>query len=145
MGTTSLSIADADRAARLRMDIERLLSASPSLLGELGIGTFRHPRFSIALSLDCDVEGCSSRGECHRRCPSRRLIGDVPIIPGEVGTGPFGIATTLPPAMRGRGGVIVYGHGVFTVGRIDFNDAFERLKTIENTCRAAFLERIGIR
>jgi ribulose-5-phosphate 4-epimerase/fuculose-1-phosphate aldolase len=103
-----------------------------------------HPRFSVVLSLDCERTLCEQRGECHIRCEADRRVGDVPIIPGEVGTGPFGIATTLPPAIHDRTGVIVYGHGVFTVGRIDFNDAFARLVDIERMCRDAFLAKMGM-
>jgi len=56
------------------------------------------------------------------RCPEKRLVGDVPIVSGEVGTGPYGLCHTVPAAMAGRQGVIVYGHGVFTMGRQDFNE-----------------------
>ena len=103
-----------------------------------------HPPFAVALSLDCDRrETCAQRASCHILCDAARAIGETPIIPGEVGTGPYGISTTLPPAIRGKKGVIVYGHGVFTVGRIDFKDAFETLVRIETACRERFLKRVG--
>mgnify|MGYP000873573963 CR=1 FL=1 len=93
-----------------------------------------HPRFSVILSMICDEEECPRRGSCFKDCRKERFIDDIPIVPGEVGTGPTGLCNTLPPAMIGRRGVIVYGHGLFTVGREDFSDAFENLKGIEARC-----------
>jgi hypothetical protein len=69
-------------------------------------------------------------------------VGDVPIVPGEVGTGRYGLSRTLPPAVEGRRGAIVYGHGLFTVGRIDFTDAFANLVDIERMCLSAYLDRL---
>jgi ribulose-5-phosphate 4-epimerase/fuculose-1-phosphate aldolase len=97
-----------------------------------------HPKFSVIMSMDCDETDCEFEGECHRRCPRTRYINDVPIVPGEVGTGPFGLCNTLPKAMENAGGVIVYGHGVFTAGERDFNDAFRKLVQIESDCRKTF-------
>jgi len=37
---------------------------------------------------------------------------------------------------------IVYGHGVFTTGKRDFNDAFARLLAVENDCRAEYFRRV---
>jgi ribulose-5-phosphate 4-epimerase/fuculose-1-phosphate aldolase len=45
--------------------------------------------------------------------------------------------------MQDHPGVIVYGHGLFTSGRHDFNEAFERLAAIENACRQEYFRRIG--
>ncbi len=92
-----------------------------------------HPRFCVIMSMICDEEGCEFRGSCHTRCNRKRYAGGVPIVPGEVGTGPRGIITTLPPAMEGIG-AIVWGHGLFTTGRIDFTDAFASLIRIEKAC-----------
>ncbi|MEJ2690259.1 MAG: class II aldolase/adducin family protein [Deltaproteobacteria bacterium] len=102
-----------------------------------------HPKFSVILSMDCDEQGCPDRGRCHVRCAKKRYIGDVPVVPGEVGTGPTGLCHTLPPAIRDRRGVIVWGHGLFTVGRNDFNEAFESLLAIENMCRQEYFTRVG--
>ncbi len=101
-----------------------------------------HPKFAVILSMDCRETDCPCRGDCHTRCPKQRGIEDVPIVPGEVGTGPHGLCHTLPPAMAGRRGVIVYGHGLFTVGREDFNEAFESLLSIERRCRELYFERV---
>jgi len=101
-----------------------------------------HPKFSVILSMDCRREGCQLRGECHRRCPHARAIGDVPVVPGEVGAGRWGLCNTLPPAMVGRRGVIVYGHGVFTVGEDDFNVPLANLIAIERMCREEYFRRL---
>ncbi len=100
-----------------------------------------HPKFSVIISMDCDRDDCLARGLCHRRCPERRLLDDIPIVPGEVGTGPFGLCTTVPDAVLEACGAIVYGHGVFTTSKSDFNEAFSRLLNIENRSREEYFRR----
>ena len=112
------------------MGILRLTGMSAILHG--------HPRFSVIMSMHCEKEDCEFRGSCHIRCPQKRFIGDIPIVPGEVGTGPHGLCNTLPPAMRNRRGVIVWGHGLFTVSEDDFNGAFRNLLSIERMCREEY-------
>ena len=102
-----------------------------------------HPKFSVIISMDCDKEACEFVGQCHKNCREERYIGDVPIVPGEVGTGQFGLCNTLPPAMKGRRGVIVYGHGLFTVAESDFTNAFANLLDIEKLCSDTFFDRVG--
>lgn len=93
-----------------------------------------HPKFSVIMSMLCRKEGCEFRGECHRRCQEKRFIGEVPIVPGEIGTGKFGLCNTLPPALANSGSAIVYGHGLFTTGREDFQEAFSEMRNIELMC-----------
>jgi len=112
------------------MGILRLTGMSAILHG--------HPRFSVIMSMYCEKEDCEFRGSCHIRCPEKRFIGDIPIVPGEVGTGPHGLCNTLPPAMRNNRGVIVWGHGLFTVSEDDFNGAFRNLLSIERMCREEY-------
>ncbi|WP_020678285.1 class II aldolase/adducin family protein [Geopsychrobacter electrodiphilus] len=102
-----------------------------------------HPKFSVIMSMLCFEPDCQNRGKCHIRCDKPRFIGDIPVIPGEVGTGPRGLSNTLPPAVRGRRGAIVYGHGVFTLGNQDFRDAFAHLAAIETLSRNAYLKLIS--
>jgi ribulose-5-phosphate 4-epimerase/fuculose-1-phosphate aldolase len=102
-----------------------------------------HPKFAVILSMDCDLEDCPERHQCHIKCSRRRFIKDIPIVPGEVGTGPTGLCHTLPPAVKDRRGAIVWGHGLFTVGKIDFREAFTSLLDIENMCRQEYLSRAG--
>ena len=101
-----------------------------------------HPRFAVILSMDCRMRECPDQNKCHIRCPEKRFIEDIPIVPGEVGTGPSGLCQTLPPAVRNRRGAIVWGHGLFTVGKNDFNEAFKNLLEIENMCRNRYFELV---
>jgi len=102
-----------------------------------------HPKIGVALSLDCEVEGCEGAGTCHLRCDRDRRIGDVPIVPGEVGTGRYGLCNQVPEAMVGRRGVMVHGHGLFTVGRDGFAEALEAMFDIETMCREELHRRVG--
>ncbi len=127
-GVTASSELTAHREIYLRRKIKSILHG--------------HPKFSVIMSMDCDELDCEYEGECHRRCPRTRFINGVPIVPGEVGTGPFGLCNTLPKAMEEADGVIVYGHGVFTVGEQDYTDAFRKLVQIESDCRKTYFEQI---
>lgn len=101
-----------------------------------------HPKFTVILSMDCEMQDCPQRGQCHIKCPHERFINDIPIVPGEVGTGPTGLCNTLPPAIKGNRGAIVWGHGLFTTGVSDFNEAFRSLLDIEDMCRTHYLARV---
>ncbi len=102
-----------------------------------------HPKFSVIMSMLCFEPACENRGKCHIKCDRERYVEDIPVIPGEVGTGPRGLSSTLPPAVLGRRGAIVYGHGVFTVGTKDFRDAFANLSKIETLCRESYMRIIS--
>jgi ribulose-5-phosphate 4-epimerase/fuculose-1-phosphate aldolase len=102
-----------------------------------------HPKYSVILSMLCDDIRCKHRGSCHIKCSSKRTINYIPIIPGEVGTGPSGIASTLPKGITDRG-AIVYGHGLFTLGTEDFTDAFKSLIDIERECFNRYVELVGM-
>lgn len=102
-----------------------------------------HPRFSVILSLDCDRRDCPERGFCHVRCPEKRSAAGIPIVPGEIGTGRYGLSRTVPPVLQDHSGVIVHGHGVFTAGGEDFREAFGALFDIENGCRKEYFRRVG--
>ncbi|XXJ20402.1 class II aldolase/adducin family protein [Desulfovibrio caledoniensis] len=102
-----------------------------------------HPRFSVIMSMDCDRDNCPNRGRCHIHCTECRTVDGVPIVPGEVGTGPTGLCHTLPPAMARNGAAMVHGHGLFTAGNSDFNEPFARLLEIENRCRDLYFERLS--
>jgi ribulose-5-phosphate 4-epimerase/fuculose-1-phosphate aldolase len=102
-----------------------------------------HPRFSVILSLDCDRRDCPERGFCHLRCPEKRFAGEVPVVPGEIGTGRYGLCRTVPPVLQDHPGVIVHGQGVFTAGGEDFNEAFGALLAIEKASRNEYFRRVG--
>jgi ribulose-5-phosphate 4-epimerase/fuculose-1-phosphate aldolase len=102
-----------------------------------------HPKFSVILSMDCDMADCPDRHRCHTSCRACRFVGDAPVVPGEVGCGPRGLARTLPPALHGHTAAMVHGHGVFTVDETDFNRAFAAMLDLEKTCRDEVLERVA--
>ncbi|MDR3641521.1 MAG: class II aldolase/adducin family protein [Humidesulfovibrio sp.] len=110
-----------------------------------------HPRFAVILSMDCERLDCPGLGECHRACATPRGFTtdaglDIPIVPGEVGTGPFGLCNTLPPALnqgQGRPGAIVYGHGLFATGAVDFRAAFATLLDVERFSREEYFRRVA--
>ncbi|MCX7679697.1 MAG: class II aldolase/adducin family protein [Spirochaetes bacterium] len=101
-----------------------------------------HPKFSVIMSMQCPLRPCELEGDCHRRCPHKRFIENVPIVPGEIGTGKYGLCQTLPPVLKNSHGAIVYGHGVFTTGENDFADAFKQLADIEIMCVQRYIETI---
>lgn len=101
-----------------------------------------HPKFSVIMSMHCSKEGCD-RSLCHKRCSEKRYISGVPIVSGEIGTGPTGLMNTVPEAIKEGNGVIVYGHGVFTSSRNDFNEAFNLLSRIEAMCRKEYFKKIN--
>jgi ribulose-5-phosphate 4-epimerase/fuculose-1-phosphate aldolase len=111
-----------------------------NLTGRLAI-LHGHPKFCVILSMMCDREECPGRGTCHTACKEKRYIDDIPIVPGEVGTGPTGLCNTLPPSLTGRGS-IVWGHGLFTTGAHDFRDAFASLIDVERKCLDAYQQRL---
>ena len=103
-----------------------------------------HPKFCVIMSLFCENKDCKSKGKCHIKCPEKRFVADIPIVPGEVGTGPHGLCHTLPGAIADQRGAIVYGHGLFTVGASDFTDAFSSLMAIEKMCIDQYLKNIPV-
>ncbi len=101
-----------------------------------------HPRFSVILSMDCEKTDCAGRGRCHLECPETRSIADIPVVPGEVGTGPRGLVNTLPGALAGRRGAIVHGHGLFAASRQGFRECFDTLLDVERFCREEYFRRV---
>lgn len=122
------------------------LSAHLAILRQTGCRAILHghPKFSVIMSMQCDRPDCQARGNCHRCCPYDRRVCDVPVVSGEVGTGPHGLCRTVPPALSGRSGVIVYGHGVFTTGETDFNPALDNLIDIERRCRIEYFNKLKL-
>jgi ribulose-5-phosphate 4-epimerase/fuculose-1-phosphate aldolase len=115
-----------------------------------------HPKFSVIMSMHCEKKECRhyppyfplnkggiKGGVCHKGCREKREIADVPIVSGEIGTGPTGLMHTVPAAMRQGRGAIVYGHGVFTSGINNFQKPFNMLMDIENRCREEYFKKIS--
>ncbi len=102
-----------------------------------------HPRFAVVMSMMCEEKaGCLIK-DCWRDCSKVRMLGDAPVVAGEIGAG--GIAKNVPPVIGGPGRAIVYGHGVFTIGMNDFQEAFQALVDVENWCRSEYFLRFDAR
>jgi len=102
-----------------------------------------HPRFAVVMSMLCEEQGQCGITDCWRDCKKVRLLGGTPVVAGEIGAG--GIAKNLPPVIGEPGRAIVYGHGVFVIGRTDFREAFQGLVDVENWCRAEYFRRFDQR
>jgi ribulose-5-phosphate 4-epimerase/fuculose-1-phosphate aldolase len=95
-----------------------------------------HPRFAVVMSMLCDEKELCSITDCWKDCPKVRIVCGTPVVAGEIGAG--GIAQNVPPVIAEPGRAIVYGHGVFTLGRNDFEEAFRALVDVENGCREGY-------
>lgn len=98
-----------------------------------------HPKFSVVMSMLCEERDCPV-ADCWKECPRVRLLGDAPVVAGEIGAG--GLAKRVPPVIGGPGKAVVYGHGVFTIGRTGFEEAFRAMVDVENWCRAEYFRRL---
>ena len=98
-----------------------------------------HPKFAVVMSMQCDEKGCAVT-DCWKDCDRVRLLGDTPVVSGEIGAG--GLARRVPPAIAGPRKAIVYGHGVFTVGEQDFDQAYRAMVDVENWCRVEYFRRL---
>ncbi|MCC6346981.1 MAG: class II aldolase/adducin family protein [Nitrospirales bacterium] len=101
-----------------------------------------HPKFPVIMSMYCLKEGCD-RSLCHKTCREKRYLAEVPVVSGEIGTGPTGLMHTVPEAMREERGAIVYGHGVFTSAVGSFREPFTQLLEIDTACRKEYLALVG--
>lgn len=103
-----------------------------------------HPRFTVIMSMICEnKEDCADRELCHIKCKKERRIGNIPVCPGESGTGPKSIGTTLPPYLVNDPIVINYGHGIFARSEKDFNEIYEVILEAEKVCFEEYFKRIG--
>ena len=100
-----------------------------------------HPKFTVIMSMSCRRQECDI-STCYRSCRERRSVAGVPIVSGEIGTGPAGLLQTVPKAMSGSGAVIVFGHGIFSAGENSFSPAFELLLSVEDACRREYFKKI---
>ncbi|GFE58999.1 class II aldolase/adducin family protein [Geobacter sp. AOG1] len=101
-----------------------------------------HPKFSVVMSMQCEREDCEIT-DCWRDCPHVRVLGETPVVAGEIGAG--GLAKRVPPVIGESGRALVYGHGVFTTGRQDFAEAFQSMVEVENWCRHEYFRRLAER
>lgn len=94
-----------------------------------------HPKFSVIMSMHCEERNCDIE-DCNRLCNRNRSACGVPIVAGETGAG--GLARSVPLALKESGVCIVYGHGIFSAGEKDFQDAFMKMVDVENRCREEY-------
>jgi ribulose-5-phosphate 4-epimerase/fuculose-1-phosphate aldolase len=99
-----------------------------------------HPRFAVVMSMQCEEQKECMISDCWRDCGKTRYLDGTPVVAGEIGAG--GIAKNIPPVISGTGKAIVYGHGVFSIGRNDFEEAFQGLVDVENWCRQEYFRRL---
>lgn len=99
-----------------------------------------HPKFAVAMSMLCEEKECPIK-DCWRDCDRVRFLGDTPVVAGEIGAG--GLAKRVPPVIAGPRKAAVYGHGVFTVGRTGFAEAFRSMVGVENWCREEYFRRLA--
>ncbi len=101
-----------------------------------------HPKFAVSMSMLCEEKGCPVK-DCWKDCPNVRMLGDTPVVAGEIGAG--GLAVRVPPVIGAPGKAIVYGHGVFSIGRDGFGEAFRSMVEVENRCREEYFLRLDAR
>jgi ribulose-5-phosphate 4-epimerase/fuculose-1-phosphate aldolase len=101
-----------------------------------------HPKFAVVMSMICEEPDCPI-SDCWKDCPRVRFLGDTPVVAGEIGAG--GLARRVPPVIAGPGKALVYGHGLFTIGRRDFGEAFRAMVEVENWCRDEYFRRMQVR
>ena len=102
-----------------------------------------HPRFAVIMSMLCDMQQECGVTDCWKECSRERFMGDIPVVAGEIGAG--GLAGSVPPVIGATGRAVVYGHGVFTIGRTGFKEAFEALIDVENWCRKEYFRLFDLR
>ena len=100
-----------------------------------------HPKFAVVMSMLCEEQHCPV-SDCWKDCAKVRLLGDTPVVAGEIGAG--GLAKRVAPVIAGQGRAVVYGHGVFTAGN-DFGEAFRAMVEVENWCRSEYFRRLDAR
>jgi len=100
-----------------------------------------HPKFTVIMSMSCRKQGCDM-STCYRSCKEDRSVLDMPVVSGEIGTGPTGLVHTVPEAMNRGKAVLVFGHGIFSASGDSFGPAFELLRSAEATCRKEYFKKI---
>jgi len=98
-----------------------------------------HPRFAVVMSMLCEEKECRVE-DCWKKCPKVRYLDNTPVVAGEIGAG--GLARNVPPVIAGPGKAIVFGHGVFTIGRDGFAEPFRAMVEVENWCRSEYFRRL---
>ncbi|AGW13292.1 class II aldolase/adducin family protein [Megalodesulfovibrio gigas] len=155
LGASTAGITASSECAAHQAVIEQAMAGMPETGCRVRAILHGHPRFAVILSMDCPGRGtgnespCPDAEFCQIRCPRSRYLEaegcpDIPVVPGEVGTGPTGLCQTVPVALAGRRGAMVFGHGLFTADPVDFNGALATLLEVENACRREVARRLAL-
>jgi len=96
-----------------------------------------HPKFSVIMSMLCE-QPCEIKGLCHIKCPRERYLCGAKVVPGEIGTGRFGIVNTVPGALTNNDAVVVISHGVFTADNKNATEALKRMVEIEQCAKVRY-------
>lgn len=131
-----------DNSATFGVTASSELLAHRRIYEETGAATILHghPKFAVVMSMECGERGCPVT-DCWRECPRVRLLGDTPVVAGEIGAG--GLARRVPPVIGSPGKALVYGHGVFAIGRSGFAEPFHLMVEVENWCREEYFRRLA--
>lgn len=143
-----IDVVPLDGSSTIGMTASSELSTHKDIYYQTGYNAILHghPRFSVIMSMYCPFSAClyfKNRRICHRDCNEKRHISEIPVVSGEIGTGQTGIVNTVPSKMKEIGGVIVYGHGVFTSGEDDFSKPLSLLLDIERICQREYFQKIN--
>jgi ribulose-5-phosphate 4-epimerase/fuculose-1-phosphate aldolase len=100
-----------------------------------------HPRFTVIMSMSCRKDWCDL-STCYSSCSQDRSVSGIPIVSGEIGTGPSGLFRTVPEAMAKNRAVVVFGHGIFSAGIDSFGPAFELMQSVEKSFILEYFNKI---
>lgn len=100
-----------------------------------------HPKFTVIMSMFCRKEGCDI-STCYRYCREQRAVSGIPVVSGEIGTGPTGLVITVPEAMAVSPAVIIFGHGIFSASDNTLRPAFELMQSAEYSCMQEYFKKI---
>lgn len=100
-----------------------------------------HPKFTVIMSMSCRKDSCDL-STCYRSCTEQRYVSGIPLVSGEIGTGPTGLVNTVPQSMAANAAAIVYGHGIFSSAPDSFRPAFELMQSAEETCMREYFAKI---
>lgn len=102
-----------------------------------------HPKFIVIQSMLCGYDDCVKGDVCYQSCRRQRDFEGIPIVSGEIGTGPNSLLNTVPDAMTRSHAVIVYGHGIFVASKEGFQDCLDELIRIENNAIRSLRAKIA--
>lgn len=140
----SIDVVPLDGSSSAGITASSELSAHKGIYENTGMRAILHghPKFTVIMSMSCRNQECDL-STCYTTCLIPRNLGGFPVVSGDIGTGRTGLAATVPEAMRGHEGVIVFGHGIFATGENSFTRPLELIRKVEDECRRLYRLRIS--